>query len=420
MHRRGVSCIRLSALLTASCLLAARPATALADAPTEIRLLSYFPETIRDTMQRIVDDFNHTHPDIVVRYEYVPLENLKRQLLVANASGDLPDVVMIDNPDNAAFAQAGILADITDLVERWEGKGRFLAGPWRSTFYNGRQFGIPFVSNCLALFYDRAALDRAGVRVPETWEQLRAAARKLTTPDRYGLAISAFRSEEGTFQFLPWLLSAGGDVTQLDSPAGVRALEFLRSLITDGSMSAKVIGWTQFDAQKQFSSGKSAMVINGPWVFGSLDRDSPKLAYGIAKVPKDVKFASVLGGENLAITRQAKRDAAWTFVQYAASRDIIARFASATGMLPPRTDAARPGDVWDRDPRLKVFIDQIKYAMPRGPHPRWPEISNIISRAIQEGLSGSKPPRKALEDAQRDLQALGAPPPAARGAQDGP
>ncbi len=407
---------RLSLVLTVFCLLEGRPATALAAPPTEIRFLSYFPESIRDMTQRIIDDFNHTHPGIVVRYEYVPLENLKRMLLVANASGDLPDVVMIDNPDNAAFAQAGILADITDLVARWEGKGRFLAGPWRSTIYKGRQYGIPFDSNCLALFYDRGALDRAGVRVPETWEELRAAARKLTAPGRYGLAISAFPSEEGTFQFLPWLLSAGGDVDQVDSPAGVRALEFLRSLITDGSMSAEVIGWTQFDAQKQFSSGRTAMMINGPWNFRSLERDSPKLAYGIAKVPRDVKFASVLGGENLAITRQAKRDAAWAFVQYAASREIIARFASATGELPPRTDAARPGDVWERDPRLSVFLDQIQYAMPRGPHPRWPEISNIISRAIQEGLSGSKPPRKALEDAQRDLRALGAPSPAVRGA----
>jgi len=87
-------------------------------------------------------------------------------LLVANASGDLPDVVMIDNPDNAALAQAGILADITDLVARWEGKGRFLAGPWRSTIYKGRQYGIPFDSNCLALFYDREALDRAGCGCP--------------------------------------------------------------------------------------------------------------------------------------------------------------------------------------------------------------------------------------------------------------
>lgn len=407
---------RFLVVLAVSGLLAGRPGAALAAAPTEIRFVAYFGQTLRDTMGRLVDDFNSTHPGLVVRYEFVPFESLKRQLLVANASGDLPDVVAIDNPDNAAFAEAGVFADITDLVAKWEGNGKFFPGPWQSTFYRGRQYGIPFTSNCLALFYDRAALQRAGVRVPETWAELRSAARKLTAPGRYGLAISAFQSEEGTFQFLPWLLSAGGDVAKLDSPAAVRALEFLRSLIADGSMSAEVIGWTQPDAQKQFSAGKAAMMINGPWTFGTIERDSPGLAYGIAKVPRDARFASVLGGENLAITRQAKRDAAWVFVQYLASREIMGRFASATGYLPPRTDVMRPGDVWDKDPRLSVFIDQVRYAMPRGPHPRWPELSNIISRAVQVGLSGSKSPREALEDAQSDLRALGASTPPAGGA----
>src|SRR6266536_1812429 len=145
---------------------------------------------------------------------------------------------------------------------------------------------MPFDSNGLARFDDRESLDRAGGRVLAAWQAPRAAARKLTAPGRYGLAISAFQSEEGTFQFLPWLLSAGGDVDQIDSPAGVRALEFLRSLITDGSMSAEVIGWSQLDAQKQFSSGRTAMMINGPWNFRALERDSPKLAYGLAKVPR--------------------------------------------------------------------------------------------------------------------------------------
>jgi multiple sugar transport system substrate-binding protein len=406
---------RLLALLTVSSLIAGSPATAFAAPPTEIRFLAYFAETLRDTMGKIVDEFNASHPDLVVRYEFVPFEALKRQLLVANASGDLPDVVMIDNPDNAAFAAAGILADLTDLVAGWEGNTRFLPGPWRSTFYQGRQYGIPFTSDCLALFYDPAALQRAGVRVPETWDELRTAARKLTAPGRYGLAISAFRSEEGTFQFLPWFLSAGGEIDRLDSPAGVRAMTFLRTLITDRSMSAEVIGWTQYDAQKQFSAGRAAMMINGPWTIGSVERDSPGLVYGLARVPRDARFASVLGGENVAITRQARRSEAWTFVKYLTSREIIGRYAKATGYQPPRTDVVRSGDDRDWSPRAKLFMDQMQFAVPRGPHPRWPEISDVISGAVQEGLSGTKPPRKALEDAQRSLRGLGLAAPVAGG-----
>src|SRR5262249_2138039 len=158
----------------------------------------------------------------VVTYEFVPFHDLKQRLLVGQAAGDLPDVTIIDNPDNAAFAQAGIFVDLTDRVKTWSGNGRFFAGPWNSTLFQCCQYGIPFTSNCLALFYDKAALQKAGVAVPETWAQLRAAAKTLTTKNRYGLAISAVSTEEGTFQYLPWLLSAGAATDRLDSPEAVR------------------------------------------------------------------------------------------------------------------------------------------------------------------------------------------------------
>ena len=56
---------------------------------------------------------------------------------------DMADIVIIDNPDNAAYAALGAFADITDLVANWEGKDKFYPGPWKSTMYNGRQYGDP-------------------------------------------------------------------------------------------------------------------------------------------------------------------------------------------------------------------------------------------------------------------------------------
>lgn len=78
---------RLLVLLTISCALALRPAPAAA-APTELRFLAYFAETLRDTMRGIVDEFNASHPDLVVHYEFVPIEGLKRQLLVLASKPD--------------------------------------------------------------------------------------------------------------------------------------------------------------------------------------------------------------------------------------------------------------------------------------------------------------------------------------------
>ena len=66
-------------------------------------------------------------------------------------------------------------------------------------------------NNCLGLFYSKDLLDVAGVEVPTTWSELEDACAKLTTKGVYGLAISAIGNEEGTFQYMPWLLSAGGN-----------------------------------------------------------------------------------------------------------------------------------------------------------------------------------------------------------------
>ena len=258
-------------------------------------------------------------------------------------------------------------------------------------------------SNCLALYYDKKALKDAGVKVPTTWAELRAAARKLTKGTRFGLAISAPKTEEGTFQFIPWLLSTGADVTKVNSPDAVKSLAFLRSLVSDKSMSPEVINWTQQDGQKQFSAHKAAMIINGPWNIGSIKRDSPEIDFGLALIPRDKQFSSVLGGENIAITRTADLAAAWTFVSYFTSKEIENKYNALTGTFPSRSDAIAVNDVWTKDPILATFLEEMKYAMPRGPHPRWPEISNALSEALDKGLLGVATPQAALDDAQAKI-----------------
>jgi multiple sugar transport system substrate-binding protein len=55
---------------------------------------------------------------------------------------------------------------------------------------------------------------------------------------------------------------------------------------------------------------------------------------------------------------------------------------------------------------LKVFMDQMGCAMPRGPHPQWPEFSGAIQMAIQESLVNAKTPEQALKDAAKKVEHL--------------
>ena len=63
-------------------------------------------------------------------------------------------------------------------------------------------------------------LEKAGVKPPKTWAELRTAAKKLTVGKQYGFAFNATADYEGAWQFLPPMWTNGGDETDLKSPAG--------------------------------------------------------------------------------------------------------------------------------------------------------------------------------------------------------
>jgi multiple sugar transport system substrate-binding protein len=53
-----------------------------------------------------------------------------------------------------------------------------------------------------------------------------------------------------------------------------------------------------------------------------------------------------------------------------------------------------------------TFKKQMEVAKPRGPHPRWPEISAAMQTAIQEALTGRSPPDAALQKASRVINPI--------------
>lgn len=373
------------------------------DAKT-LSIWTYFSGNEQKIFQKLVDYFAAQN-NITVKAEFLPFGTYKQQLSVAIAGGSLPDIIMIDNPDHAAFAAMNVFEDISDKIKSWENTSAYFEGPLNSVQYKGKYYGIPLTSNCLALFYNVDMLKAANITPPSTWEELRAAAKKLTNQNTFGIGVAMPKSEEATFQFLPWLIASGGRYDTMDSAESIKAVAFLKELIDDGSMSKETINWGQGDIQKQFSVGKLAMFVGGPWMIPQITEDSKGMKFAVAKVPKDVKYASVLGGENIGIVKDKNTELAWKFLQYMGDQKIMKEFISQTGYFPPRKDVAQD-PIWTNDPIKKVFMEQMQYAMPRGPHPKWPEMSAAIYTALQEALSGTASPEQACKQAQQVISPL--------------
>lgn len=376
------------------------------DGETVITWWDYYDGANQDAVVAQLDRYTQANPGIRVDRRALPFEDLKQTLLQGASAGELPDVVVIDNPDHAAFAELGVLEDITERVEAWGGAGDYVEGPWQSTVWQDRNYGLPDNSNCLTLWYNEQLLQQAGVQPPATWEELTAAAGQLTAQGRYGLAVCAFQSEEGTFQWLPFAWQAGVDLDGLDSAGGRAALQLWVDLIRDGHMSEGVLQWDQQAVKDEFAGGRAAMMINGPWQIPVLEEEAPDLAWNVVPLPEGQTSASILGGENRAIIAGSPNaDAAWELLAWTQEPDELKQYLLQAGKLPSHARLAEEPE-WADDPVLSVFTEQLRVARPRAYGPNYPEISSAVQVAIQAAISGESTVEDALARAQETITPL--------------
>lgn len=215
----------------------------------------------------------------------------------------------------------------------------------------------------------------------------------------YGFSMSAIGNEEGTFQYIPWLYSAGGSVTGLNTPEAAESLDFLAGLVNEKLMSKEVINWGQDDALNAFIAGKAAMVESGTWQVGQIDSGDITLGfnYRYAMLPKNETYASVIGGENFGVcTGTESREECIDFLKFIMTAENNADWCEMAGKLPVRSDAMELRDIWTKDDRYAVFSEAMNYAVARGPHESWPTISEAIYTAEQAVLLGEKNGKEAM------------------------
>jgi multiple sugar transport system substrate-binding protein len=355
----------------------------------------------------MIDDYNKTHDGKNVKHEYIPHGDYQQQLSTAVAGDNLPDILIVDNPDHARYASMGVLADLTDKISEWGEADKFLEGPWKSTLYEDKNYGIPFYSNALAMFYNKEILKEKGIdNPPENWDELKEVSKQLTDGSTFGFAMAGTSGPEGLFHFLPFLLSTGANYDKLDTPEAAKAFKLLADLVEDGSMNSEMLNWGKGDVLNQFSAGNAAMMVNGPWQISSLEEKSPDLEFGIALLPKDKKYASVLGGENFAISNGENEDEAWEFIKWMTEAEQMERFTVGSGQFPSRSDVADSNDHWKSDPHLSVFLEAVKNAQPRGPHPEWNKIADVIQNSVQNTITGTTTAEESAKSAAEQVKEI--------------
>jgi multiple sugar transport system substrate-binding protein len=364
----------------------------------------------------LIKQFNALNNGIKVEYREIQFDDVVSESMRAYSTGKAPDIIAIDNPDHALFASHGAFLDLTDMISKSTviKPANYFPGPLKSATWDGKYYGVPKATNTIALYYNKDLFKAAGLdpnKPPQTWEELVADARKLTDPAKnvYGLTFSAKASEEGTFQFLPWAQMAGATYDHINTDGAVKALTTWKQIIDEKLASPDTLTRSQWDATATFNAGNAAMAISGPWEIDRMLKDA-KFDWGTALLPvpqQGAERSSAMGDYNWAIFSKTKHpEEAFKVLEYFVSKDDT--MFKDYGQLPARSDITIPptGNAL-KDAALKTFVEQLKYAKPRGPSPQWAKISKAIQDAIQAALTGQMSPKDALDQAAEKIKALG-------------
>ena len=293
-------------------------------------------------------------------------QDMQQQLGQAFAGGTPPDIFYTDAGRFPDYAKAGSLYAYGDQVKEPDD---FYA-PLKATFtYEDKFYCAPKDFSTIGLQINKAAWAKAGLTdadVPTTWDQLHAVAKKLTTDKQAGLVIGDTRDRIGAF-----LVQAGGGITNEDgskviasSPENVTALDFVKSMLADGSAQyPKQVdsGW----GGEAFGTGKTAMTMEGNWIKGAMKKDYPTVGYQVAELPAGPKGKGTLlftqcWGIAAKSTHQA---AAVDLVNSLTSVEQQLTFADEFGVMPSRESAKAQYEA--KFPEDKAFIAGGEYG--RGP-----------------------------------------------------
>ncbi|MBO3743850.1 sugar ABC transporter substrate-binding protein [Actinoplanes flavus] len=329
--------------------------------------------------------------------------DLTNKALLAAQQGNSPDVLIVDNPVVSTLADAGVLTTTDELkVDTSAIEPNLLAAGQ----IGGKTYGIPIGANTLALYYNKAVLDSAGVdpAAIKDWAALTAALEKVKASGKKGITFSAIGTEEGSFQFLPWFWGSGANLTQLDSAQGIAALELWNGWVKSGYAPNSVLNNTQTTSWQEFATGDFAFSENGTWQLANAKKTG--FAYGIIPIPSRAggTAPAPTGGEFVTAPVQAETG------RYAVTEKLIGCLTSADNAYTTdttlsyiaATEAVQQKQVAANE-ELKVWVDAVQAAKGRTSDDlgtRYPKISQPMWTAFQAALSGSASPADALKTAQ--------------------
>jgi ABC-type glycerol-3-phosphate transport system substrate-binding protein len=394
----------------------ARSAATRSNATTITFWHAYAENASAPEMQRltkiVIPRFEKLNPGIKVQQVPFSYGNLQQKLTTSVAGGTLPDVVRADLAWVPQYAKLGAFAKLDQAMPDFKQiAGAMYPGSLATNYYKGHYYGLPLDTNTRVLMYNQQALDSAGISSPpKSFADLRADAPKLKAKGVYLFADGG----TGGWNVLPWIWSAGGELTNktfskasgyLNSAKSVAAVQLLADLYKQGAIPSLITGdQGATGTEDGLATGKYATILDGPWMFPIFAKAYPSFKLKTAPVPAGPGGSiSVVGGEDIVMTQSSKhKQAAEAFIRFMTRPWAQTQMAHA-GQMPTRADVS--AQLTKINAYFGIFAQQLKTARPRTPSPNWSKIDTILGNAVATAIKGGSA-QAALDDAAKQIDPL--------------
>jgi len=390
----------------------------------QIRFLVNSHDWTNDIIRPATAEFEQL-TGIKVSWEIFPEDQFRQKLAVelVSGAGSVDGFMSLTSWDGLRFMKAGW----------YEPLRKYIANPsitnahfdFDDFFPNTREIatvndtliGVPLYPEVQLLYYRKDILAAKGIAVPQTMEELEQAARKLTDKAHnfYGYVTRGKRSA-AVYTLAPYIFNYGGqwldrdNRPQLTSPAAITGLELygrmLREYGPPGAVNIHV-----YEVYDLMTQGRVAMATessNGVSTMEDPTKSKVVGRVGYARVPKGPAGSHTpIISWSISIAAQSKnKEAAWYFIQWATSRDMVAR--SGRAKIPvARKSVWESAEYQSRQPKdwLASFRGALADGYPNQANPvvvAVPETRDAIGAAIVAAIEGQDV-KAAADKAQRTV-----------------
>ena len=383
---------------------------------------------------------------ITVNLDVLPEGSGTEKLLadLSSRAGTI-DVFMTSPLSNWQYATAGWIEDLDPFLEDASltdaaayDVGDFFQGVLDSNRWTrellagigeGPLWALPINSESYLLAYRPSVFKELGIDVPKTYAELLSIADKLDQGSaQYGL-LTRFDK----FWDLPYLtfgtmlqsygvemLQAQGNL-QLCSEESINATnDFVKLIQTASPEGAGAFTW--YESMQGFAAGQYALSFNEAELFAPVYQDPSQ-----SEVSNDVGYAPTpLGPDgyrkagawiwSMSINAaSSKKEAAWLFLSWVTSKDIMIRSHLGGNMNPVRKSAWANNDVaalvnsWGEYPGQYVEVTSTMGEVAAVRFPPHPELTRMLDRwaqAVQEVYYGKADAKEALCNAESDIRPM--------------